>query len=130
MGIGLTNNYIPRKIQLDYEREQEQIRDSFDIIFEHISELKDRISYLANLSSLVLSALTASNRLLMSKGIISSNEYEVEIEKLKKQTNELKDKINDEAELIKYYNEFEDPIIDVYTDNIFVDYNDEEIADA
>lgn len=124
----MTQEYKPKKLKLIHEQNQEQIQETFDILFDQLTELQEHVVYLSELNSLILNMLTVSNRLLMAKGIISNEEYERQLTKIKEETTEFKTNLDKQKEFLEQYNNIMEPVIDNYDDKIFDDYD--EIGEA
>ena len=125
----MSKKYVPKKIKLSHEVLQENTEEYLDLVSNKIMELVDHIKYLNNFSSLLLNMITATNKVLTEKGIISSEEYLRKLKQLKSETQILVDKQQKEDSIFYSYN-IGEIIEDLYDNKGFEGFNDDEIAEA
>jgi len=125
----MSKKYVPKKIKLSHEVLQENTEEYLDLMSNKIMELMDHIKYLNNFSSLLLNMITATNKVLTEKGIISSEEYLRKLKQLKNDTQILLDKQQKEDSIFHSYN-IGELIEDLYDTKSFEGFNDDEIAEA
>ena len=125
----MSKKYVPKKIKLSHEVLQENTEEYLDLVSHKIMELVEHIKYLNNFSSLLLNMITATNKVLTEKGIISSEEYLRKLKQLKSETQILVDKQQKEDSIFHSYN-IGEIIEDLYDNKGFEGFNDDEIAEA